>query len=252
MCHGAAALARLVLRRTDMAHTPHRRASELAVALWIATLATGPSCIRRRTDPNAPYHDPKTTAADWNRLFESDDRRVFVERAQVLRLADVRRDMRVADVGAGTGLFSTMLADAVGDAGIVYAEEVEPKFAAFVAARAERERRANIVAVLGTTTSVALPPSSIDVAFLCDVYHHFDHPRKMLASLHRALRPDGQLFVVDYRREPGHSPAWLLEHVRAGELDVSREIEAAGFTLVFRDESLRDSYALRFRRSAPP
>jgi predicted methyltransferase len=105
---------------------------------------------------------------------------------------------------------------------------------------------------VGTETGAGLPPDSIDVAFLCDVYHHFDHPKEMLASLHRALRSNGRMFVVDYRREPGRSPPWLLVHVRAGEADVAGEIEAAGFTLVSRDESLRDSYALTFRRDAAP
>ena len=124
-------------------------------------------------------------------------------------------------------------------------------FGGFIAARAAREGRANVVSVMGTETGIGLPTASIDVAFLCDVYHHFDHPKEMLASIRRALRPNGRIFLVDYRREAGQSPAWLLEHVRAGESDVAREVEASGFTLVSRDESLRDSYALTFRRDAP-
>jgi predicted methyltransferase len=83
------------------------------------------------------------------------------------------------------------------------------------------------------------------------VYHHFDHTKEMLASLRRALRPNGRMFLVDYRREAA-SPAWLLEHVRDGEDAVVREVEAAGFTMVSRDESLRDSYAVTFRRDATP
>jgi SAM-dependent methyltransferase len=126
------------------------------------------------------------------------------------------------------------------------------KFGAFTAARAEREGRANVVSVLGTETGVGLPAASIDLAFLCDVYHHFDRPREMLASLRRALRPNGRIFLVDYRRDPSASPPWLLEHVRAGEDEVVREVEAAGFTMVSRDESLRDSYAVTFRRDATP
>jgi ubiquinone/menaquinone biosynthesis C-methylase UbiE len=222
------------------------------VALAVTIGALGPSCARRRADPNAPYRDPSVSAAEWNRLFEGPDRRVFSERAQIVRLAHLQPGMRVADVGAGTGLFSMLLSDAVGGAGVVYAEEVTEKFSTFIAARAAREGRSNVVSVVGTETGLGLPPASIDLAFLCDVYHHFDHPREMLASIRRALRPDGQLFLVDYRRELGRSPTWLLDHVRAGEVDVDGEIEAAGFTLVFRDESLSQSYALAFRRNAMP
>jgi ubiquinone/menaquinone biosynthesis C-methylase UbiE len=214
--------------------------------------ALGPSCARRPPGPNDAYRDPRVSVDEWNRLFEGEQRRIFTERAQIMSLAQVTPGTRVADVGAGTGLFSMLLSDAVGAGGVVYAEEVMEKFSAFVAARAAREGRANVVSVVGTETGVGLPPASIDLAFLVDVYHHFDHPKEMLASLRRALRPNGQLFLVDYHREVRLSPPWLLEHVRAGETEVVGEVEAAGFTLVFRDESLRDSYALRFRRDASP
>jgi predicted methyltransferase len=222
-----------------------------AMIVWLVAAASGAaSCAPKRAGPNDTYRDPRVSAEDWNRLFEAEPRQIFAQRTQIMRLAGVTPGARVADVGAGTGLFSMMLSDAVGPDGVVYAEEVMEKFSAFTAARAVREGRANVVSVVGTETSVGLPPASIDVAFLCDVYHHFDQPQPMLASIRRALRRDGQLFLVDYRREVGQSPAWLLDHVRAGEAEVAREVEAAGFVLFFRDESLRESYVLRFRRAA--
>ena len=225
-----------------------RRALFLATLIVLTTASA--SCRRRAPGPNDGYVDASVNADTWNRLFEAEQRQIYVERAQIMRLADVRPNTRIADVGAGTGLFSMLLSEAVGDGGVVYAEDVMEKFSAFVATRAAREGRANVVSVVGTETGIGLPAASIDLAFLCDVYHHFDHPKEMLASIRHALRPSGQLFLVDYRREVGHSPPWLLAHVRAGEAEVAREIEAAGFTLVIRDESLRDIYALRFRRDA--
>jgi SAM-dependent methyltransferase len=117
-----------------------------------------------------------------------------------------------------------------------------------MAERAEREKRKNVVSVLGTERGIGLPPRSIDLAFLCDVYHHFEQPQPMLASIREALRDDGELFVVDFIREPGRSPEWVFAHVRAAEKTVSDEIAAAGFVLSSVDHSFRDSYALRFRR----
>jgi predicted methyltransferase len=157
--------------------------------------------------------------------------------------------MTVADVGAGTGLFAMMLSDAVGPHGRVYAEEVVDKFSRYLAERAAREGRANVVSVVGTERGVGLPPGSIDLAFLCDVYHHFAFPAEMLSSIWSAVREDGQVFLVDFRREPGRSPAWVFEHVRAGERDVVHEFDAAGFVALSRDDSLRDSYVWRFRRA---
>ncbi len=165
-----------------------------------------------------------------------------------MRLAAPKPGAAVVDIGAGTGLFAMMMSDAVGPSGRVYAEEVLEKFSRFIAERAEREHRANVVSVMGTTTEIGLPPESVDFAFACDVYHHFDHPAEMLASIWRALRPDGELFLVDFSRDPGQSPDWILEHVRAGEAQVIQEIDGAGFALLTSNHDLGINYALRFRR----
>ena len=115
-----------------------------------------------------------------------------------------------------------LLGDAVGPDGVVYAEEVVDRFSRYIAERAEHEKRTNVVSVLGTETGIGLPPRSVDLAFLCDVYHHFDRPNAMLASIRGALRDGGELFVVDFIREPGRSPEWVFEHVRASEATVTQ------------------------------
>jgi predicted methyltransferase len=227
-----------------------RRSLNQVIALAVAiAAATGAGCFRRRVGPNDAYYDPRVGAERWRQLFEGEDREIYRQRARIMQLAAVTPGMSVVDVGAGTGLFSMLLSDAVGETGRVYAEEIMEKFSSFIAARAEHERRANVVSVMGTETSIGLPPASVDFVFACDVYHHFDHPAQMLASMHRALRPGGEMLLVDFTREPGLSPAWILEHVRAGRQQVLREVEAAGFTLVSTDDSVGINYALRFRRA---
>ena len=188
------------------------------------------------------------SAEDWRTLFEGNDRQIYGERDVIMRLAGPKPGMAVVDIGAGTGLFAMMMSDAVGPSGRVYAEEVLEKFSRFIAERAEREHRTNVVSVMGTTMDVGLPPESVDFAFACDVYHHFDHPAEMLASIRRTLRRDGELLLVDFSREPGQSPAWILDHVRAGEAQVIREVEGAGFALLTTNHDLGINYALRFRR----
>ncbi len=71
----------------------------------------------------------------------------------------------------------------------------------------------------------------------------------MLASLRRALRPGGELVVVDFKRIPGQSEEWIVEHVRAGQDVFTREILDAGFELIEKVsiEALEDNYVLRFR-----
>ncbi len=196
--------------------------------------------------------------------FEGESRAVYAERQAIVDALSLSPGDAVADIGAGTGFFSLLFVDAVSpgrgsepappkdssDAGQVYAVEISPRFLEHLRARAAAEAPGRLEVVEGTARSVSLPDASIDLAFVCDVYHHFEYPSESLASLHSALRPGGSLVLIDFERIPGVSPAWLLEHVRAGREVFQAEIEAAGFQLVEEIElaGLDDNYILRFER----
>jgi ubiquinone/menaquinone biosynthesis C-methylase UbiE len=182
--------------------------------------------------------------------FEGESREVARERAAIVAVLALRPGEDVADVGAGTGLFLEPLAHAVGNEGRVYALDIAPPFVEHLGRRAREAGLPQVEARLCTERSVDLPDAAVDLAFVCDTYHHFEHPRDSLASLHRALRPGGRLVVVDFERLPGVSRDWVLDHVRAGKDVVRAEIEAAGFRFV--DEpvipGLAENYVMRFRR----
>src|SRR5262249_44554026 len=109
----------------------------------------------------------------------------------------------------------------------------------------------NVTGVVCTADNVKLPPKSIDVAFVCDTYHHFEFPFKTLASIHQALRPGGQLIVIDFHRIEGKSSDWVLGHVRAGQEVVVKEIAQAGFKLVGEEKlPLKENYLVRFEKVA--
>jgi predicted methyltransferase len=72
-----------------------------------------------------------------------------------------------------------------------------------------------------------------------------------MASIRRALRPGGEIVLVDFKRVPGTSSEWILNHVRAGQETVTAEIEAAGFSKVEEIGLLKDNYILRFRKTTP-
>ena len=88
------------------------------------------------------------------------------------------------------------------------------------------------------------------MVFICDTYHHFEYPMSSLSGIHRALRPGGEIILVDFNRVPGQSSEFFLEHVRAGQEVFAKEIEAAGFELVKQHNVpyLKDNYVLRFRK----
>ena len=108
----------------------------------------------------------------------------------------------------------------------------------------------NIEPVVCTTKSTELPPESVDIAFICATYHHFEFPKNTMTSLWHALRPGGQVVVVDFHRIEGKTSEWILNHVRAGEEVFTQEIIDAGFELVNRHEVpfFKENYILRFRK----
>lgn len=182
--------------------------------------------------------------------FEGESRAVYAERTKIVEALRLESGDSVADIGAGTGFFSFLFADAVGPSGRVHAVEISPRFLDHLRAQKKERGASQLQVVEGTDRSVSLAPGSIDLAFICDVYHHFEHPEATLASLNSALRPGGSLILIDFKRVPGVSPEWLLEHVRAGREVFEAEIEAAGFRLVddIRIPGLEDNYVLRFER----
>jgi ubiquinone/menaquinone biosynthesis C-methylase UbiE len=184
----------------------------------------------------------------WVTRLEDEDREVRDKQQAILEELDLKRGMVIADIGAGTGLFTIPLAKAVGDTGKVYAVEILQLFLDHIARRAAESGMSNIELVKANQKSAELPSRAIDLAFLCDTYHHIEYPKTYLSTIHAALREGGELVVIDLRRIPGKSPAWLLEHVRAGEEEIIEEIEQAGFELAAKYELLEDSYFLKFER----
>ena len=90
----------------------------------------------------------------------------------------------------------------------------------------------------------------MDQVFICDVYHHFEHPADTLASIHEALRDGGTMVIVDFERIPGKSRLFVLSHVRCGKETVIKEVEAAGFKFVEEVEMMEEQYVIRFAKGA--
>jgi ubiquinone/menaquinone biosynthesis C-methylase UbiE len=197
--------------------------------------------------PNDKFLKSDLDVAAWAERFEKPGREVYDKRKEIVAAAKLAKGGAVADVGAGTGLFTMLFAQEVGPKGKVYAVEISPRFLEHLGKRARQAGAKQVQVVRGTETSVTLPPASVDLVFLCDTYHHFEKPQQTLASIRRALRPGGVLMVVDFKREPGKTAAWITEHVRAGQKEVTAEIEAAGFGKAEEVPLLKENYLLRFR-----
>ncbi len=197
---------------------------------------------------NDPFKNPDVEK--YKNTFEGESREVYLHREKIVAACGLKPGMVVADVGAGTGLHTRLFAKAVGDDGQVYAVDIAAKFLAHIQKTAREAKLRNVTPVLCNEDSVDLPKGSVDVAFVCDTYHHFEFPHRTLASLHRAIKPGGRLIVIDFKRIPGLSSDWTMNHVRAGQEVVEKEIAAAGFTKSEEvKDLLKDNYFVIFTRS---
>jgi SAM-dependent methyltransferase len=185
--------------------------------------------------------------------FEKEGRDAFDHRFEIVAACGLKHGMSVADVGAGTGLFTRLFAEKVGPKGRVFAVDIAESFVKHIETSAKQEKRDNVVGVLCTADSVNLPDESIDLAFICDTYHHFEFPYKTMRSIHRALRPGGQVVLVDFHKIAGKSSEFVMGHVRAGQEVFCREIRQAGFRQVEElPDLLKESYFVRFEKTPDP
>lgn len=198
---------------------------------------------------NDKFLDPKLNVEEWTKKFETESREIFHQREKIVAAAGLKPGMAMADIGAGTGLFTLHFAQAVGENGKVYAVEIAKNFLEHIKARASKASASNVQTILCTERSVELPEASIDLAFICDVYHHFEYPSASLATLHKALKPGGELVLIDFKRIPGESSDFIMAHVRAGQEVFEAEVTAAGFEKVSEvTDVLKENYFVKFRR----
>lgn len=146
------------------------------------------------------------------------------ERSDVLmRILAFKSGTVVADIGAGTGYYSRRIADVIGPTGKVYAVDVQPEMVKLLQSVSRQRAYGHIVPVPGGVKEVPLPAASVDVAIMVDVYHELEFPYEVLASIARAVKPGGQVVLVEYRAEDPRVPIKPLH--KMSEAQIRREVE---------------------------
>ncbi len=207
-----------------------------------------PSAVPK--DINAKFLSEDLKPEEWVNRFEIESREVYANRKEIVGAIKLKPGDRIADIGAGTGLFIAPFANVVGPQGKVFAVDISPKLIDHMNKRIADEGLTNVNVKLSKEKSAELASASVDVVFVCDTYHHFEHYKAMLSSIFGALRPGGQLIVIEFERLPEVSREWVLGHVRAGKETFTSEIIGAGFRLVeeVKITGFKENYFLRFER----
>ena len=225
------------------------RTSFILQVLAIAVVASNCDAQDKSVNPEINKSFVKPDVSTFVERFEKEGREVYDHREEIIEACQLKPGMVVADIGAGTGLFTRMIAPRVTDRGQVFAVDIAKEFVEHVEKVCRDEGIKNVKGVVCTPESTALPENSVDLAFICDTYHHFEFPYKTMRSIYRALKPDGQVVLVDFDRVEGKSSDWILSHLRAGKSTFVKEIELAGFEVAEERDFLATSYWIRFKKS---
>ena len=147
---------------------------------------------------------------------------------KLLKNMNIKLGDTIADIGAGSGYHVFKMAPMAKDV-FVYAVDIQDEMLAVMDYRIENMEIDNVAVVKGSEESINLPENSVDKILMVDVYHEFSYPTEMIASIKKALRADGKIYLIEYRAEDPMVP--IKEVHKMSEKQAVKEFEAVGFKL---------------------
>ncbi len=184
--------------------------------------------------------------AEW---LDRPERAAEEQPGKALDALNLKPGMTVADIGAGTGYMTLRIARRIAPSGHVYGVDIQPEMIRRLEANAARAGLTNVRPVLGAPKDPKLPENAIDLALMVDVYHELAEPQAMLRALRVALKPDGRLVLLEYRKEDPTIPIRPDHEMTVAEAKL--EVEAEGYRLSRVVETLPRQHILIFTKRAP-
>jgi ubiquinone/menaquinone biosynthesis C-methylase UbiE len=179
-------------------------------------------------------------------LLEGPDREAWQRPEAVMDALNISENSVVADLGAGSGWFTVRLAVRVGPNGKVYAEDIQHQMIEAISRRVAREGLRNVETILGSASDPRLP-QPVDAVLIVDAYHEMEHKVALLRNVAKALKPDGRIGIINFKKD-GHGPGPPMDE-RVDPERVIRDAEAAGLRLLARPGFLQYQHMLVFGRS---
>lgn len=153
----------------------------------------------------------------------------------------------VCDFGCGNGYHTVPLAEAVGASGKMFAVDLQPQMLTMLRKRCDDRKLTNVEYIESTIDDPKLPAGSCDLILLVDVYHELSHPVRVMTRLREALKPQGRIVLVEFRKEDKSVPI-KPEHTMT-KAQVVREMARHGFALQSQFDELPWQHAMAFTRS---
>jgi precorrin-6B methylase 2 len=206
---------------------PLRASIALAALLALALVAADASqSARHPVSGRVLAPTMGVEGADW---LDRPEREREEAPSQAIAALGLKRGDVVADIGAGSGYYTVRLAEAVGPAGRVVATDLQPGMLAIIKARLARDRVRNVELVQGRADDPVLPAKTFDLLLMVDVYHELATPQVFVRKLKDALKPEGRLVLIEFRREDPRVP--IREEHKMSVSQVREELGADGFRI---------------------
>lgn len=171
---------------------------------------------------------------------EREERTDLLLEALALKPTDV-----VADIGAGTGFFTFLMAPEV-PKGKVLAVDIQKEMIDYLNEGKAKRKATNVQPILGTESDPKLPANSVDLAILIDAYHEFSYPSEMMKRISASLKTGGRVVLVEYRAEDPNVP--IKELHKLSVVQATREMKAVGLRLLKNDDRLPQQHIMFFGR----
>lgn len=181
--------------------------------------------------------------------LERDEREREEAPTRVIEALALAPNAVIADIGAGSGYYSFRIAPKI-PFGKVIAVDIQPEMLEYLEKKSAELKLTNVSPHLGVIDDIKLAAESIDAALMVDAYHEFSHPAEMLASLVKALKPGGKVFLVEYRAEDPEVPIKRLHKMSAAQAKL--ELESAGLRLSANQTWLPWQHFMIFEKPVQP
>jgi ubiquinone/menaquinone biosynthesis C-methylase UbiE len=204
----------------------------IAVRVTVAVLALAGA-------PAAHAQLATRSAEQWLKTLDSPARIQGLKIQEVMAAVRLKPGQIVADIGAGTGVFSLPLARAVRPGGTAYAVEVDEALLKHIAETATEQGVANIQTVYGDYHDPLLP-APVDLAFIHDVLHHIEKRAEYIKNLAGYIKPGGRIAVIEFK--PGQGGHRTDAALQVSEQQAGEWMTAAGLKQVEEIQLFEDKW----------
>lgn len=178
--------------------------------------------------------------------LERSEREIEEDVSTLIMNMKIKTNDTIADIGAGSGYHVFKMASLAKN-GLVFAVDIQPKMLEAIELKKRSKKVSNVETVLGSEKSINLPKSSLDKILLVDVYHEFNYPIEMIKSIKNALKPNGLLFLIEYRGEDSNVPIKKIHKMT--EQQSILEMKAAGLKLKENIDNLPWQHCMIFEKN---